>query len=524
MNNIQKKRPLNGKNVKATAAVVEESKAKILAKKQQEEEEEQSSSFEEEEEEENSIEQDEDEDEEEDSIEEDEEEQDSESDSDEDDEMKNALQPTKKKVKINNQTSSQVINNNNNNKKDNVKNEGEEEENNESSNNTKKASAAAWMDDDDENTVLQKKALSKMPKWAKKSKPVVDGEEEDEEDLEDYNHDAVEEKVFQNVTKLITDKANIDYSVLAVKTFKVFHESKKVIAIDNNNEFNITCVASQTNLHIYRQGTLKRAICSFTYPQGFKANFVSFIPNTNNILIVGTYGHYYLFNPETKDLKQINLRIGKNTLKSVAVSFNYYAIEDSLGKISLISNTSNTVVNNIQLSKGNVSAIKFSPDGNTLYVASEGSVSCFNIKTMRISHRFKDLGNVSTQSITSICCSPNGNYLATGSESGIVNIYDIKSSMTSETPTPLKSISSIIYPITDLAYDPTSKYLCAVSELQKEIVRVIQHPSLNVVSMVKVPKVGQLTKCSFDHQGYLVFGNARGTIYQHTAKLHHKSI
>lgn len=66
--------------------------------------------------------------------------------------------------------------------------------------------------------------------------------------------------------------------------------------------------------------------------------------------------------------------------------------------------------------------------------------------------KINDEGNFST---TAIDVSADGNYLATGSKLGTVNIFSIKDGTTSSQK-PEKSIMNLTTSITDLKFGPTS--------------------------------------------------------------------
>lgn len=89
-------------------------------------------------------------------------------------------------------------------------------------------------------------------------------------------------------------------------------------------------------------------------------------------------------------------------------------------------------------------------------------------------NRFYDEGCVEG---TAICISPDGQYLATGSEAGIVNIYGTDSVQTNENPTPFKSVQNLVTCINGVRFNPTSQILCQWSSDKTNALRFVHLPS-----------------------------------------------
>lgn len=183
----------------------------------------------------------------------------------------------------------------------------------------------------------------------------------------------------------------------------------------------------------------------------------------------------------------------------------------SRGYLHLLTLKTNEVVRSLKLN-GEVSGVAFSSDGNTVFSSSEdGEVFVWDLRSSRCLNRFTDDGCVKS---TSMAASPNGRYLATGSQSGVVNIYPVDSCLASARPKPLKSIMNLLTPCTSLCFNPTSELLALGSRAADEALKLLHVPSLSVFSNFPVSKrkiCFKVQDLAFSpHSGFFCFSNNKG--------------
>ncbi|XP_061573559.1 U3 small nucleolar RNA-associated protein 18 homolog, partial [Cololabis saira] len=102
-------------------------------------------------------------------------------------------------------------------------------------------------------------------------------------------------------------------------------------------------------------------------------------------------------------------------------------------------------------------------------ITDEGEVYVWDIRSSRCVNRFTDDGCVKA---TSIAASPNGQYLACGSQSGVVNVYSQEACLTSASPRPLRAVKNLLTSATALAFNPTSEILAVASRAEDEAIRL----------------------------------------------------
>ena len=85
-------------------------------------------------------------------------------------------------------------------------------------------------------------------------------------------------------------------------------------------------------------------------------------------------------------------------------------------------------------------------------------------------HRFVDEGCVQG---TALGISPNGQFVAAGSSSGVVNVYD-QSCMTQAKPRPLKAVMNLTTSASEVQFNHTSELLAISSKEKKSAVKLVR--------------------------------------------------
>ncbi|CAG2062005.1 unnamed protein product, partial [Timema podura] len=94
---------------------------------------------------------------------------------------------------------------------------------------------------------------------------------------------------------------------------------------------------------------------------------------------------------------------------------------------------------------GEVTSVTFNADGSRMYSHGDsGEVYIWDMQARACVHRFLDDGCIVG---SSLAFSPNSQFLACGSRSGVVNVYDARSLATSNAPIPLKILLNLTTPV-----------------------------------------------------------------------------
>ncbi|KAF2072274.1 hypothetical protein CYY_006406 [Polysphondylium violaceum] len=374
--------------------------------------------------------------------------------------------------------------------------EEEQEENN----------GAAWKDEDDdqeENIEQSSTSLNVVPNWAKI-------EEKDEKQQEEDN----ENIIFQSNIKLTKDaylrpnrlryspKYNTKLHRGEITSLNYHENDQLMLSTSVDGTFKVSAVADQ----------LKNALHTAKF-KGFSLTGSDFIPQSDDVLLFGNREFYYTFDLQTEKSQKHSLRNGKNTLQKYAMSKDYYCISDSTGRVSMISNKSKSIVNEFKLPSSDITSMTFSNDGDILFVACEGMIHCFNTTTMSIQHKFKDFGNFSKTGTNSMTVSSNGHYFATGSESGIVNSYEYSSVLNKTEPTPLKTIESVVVPVSQIKFHPNNELLSIHSKYASDVLKLVHYPTHSVYQNVNTKNFGKICAMDFSLDGkHFTIANTGGVV------------
>lgn len=124
--------------------------------------------------------------------------------------------------------------------------------------------------------------------------------------------------------------------------------------------------------------------------------------------------------------------------------------------------------------------LAFGPAGSDLlYTAgNDGSVMTWDLRTRRCVARRQDEGAVH---VRSVAASPDGSYLAAGSDSGIANIYSAALDAGDDTGAaarPLKGLDNLTTAIDRLAFSGAGEMMAMSSYRKKDCLRLVHLPSL----------------------------------------------
>ncbi|KAL2392383.1 U3 small nucleolar RNA-associated protein 18 [Exophiala dermatitidis] len=177
-------------------------------------------------------------------------------------------------------------------------------------------------------------------------------------------------------------------------------------------------------------------------------------------------------------------------------------------------------------SRGGVADFAWWRDGNGFAVVGKnGEVSEYDMEARRVVHRWTDEGAVGTTVIALGGHAGQGEqgrsrWVAIGSSSGIVNVYDRRGWFTDKTitatnPTPARAFDQLTTPISHLEFSEDGQMLVMSSRWKKNALRLVHLPSCTLYRNWPTDKtpLGRISAVALSPDGsYLAVGNEQGKI------------
>ena len=187
------------------------------------------------------------------------------------------------------------------------------------------------------------------------------------------------------------------------------------------------------------------------------------------------------------------------------------------GMIHLVSAVSKELLRSLKMNDW-CRELRFSRDGGSLYTFGEGGeVYIWDVRSYDCLHKFQDEGCV-----VGTALDISSHHLATGSSSGVVNIYSLSGITSSTQPKPDRAVMNLTTQIDHLRFNSTGEML-ALSSIDKDCsVKIVHTQSLSVFKNFPGPykHLGKVNSLAWSPgSGYLSMGNNKGAANLY--RLHH---
>ncbi|KAL7722485.1 WD domain containing protein [Entamoeba marina] len=200
-----------------------------------------------------------------------------------------------------------------------------------------------------------------------------------------------------------------------------------------------------------------------------------------------------------EQIKWQNFSVGKDYVS-------LYDHED-LASILLDSKTFH-VVDKLKGSRQILSSVFHEQDNTYLTCGNHGSINVWDLRTMRCRYLIEDYGASNT---ISIATNTDGSLIATGSDGGVVNIYNYKDFGTADVK-PIHTFKNLVADCNRLQF---SGNLLAMSSCRGEQqLRIANMNKMSVFSnFPNFVKIGVVQEIAFSpHSGYFAFGSSSGRV------------
>lgn len=241
----------------------------------------------------------------------------------------------------------------------------------------------------------------------------------------------------------------------------------------------------------------------------------SFTPDGNSIVIssINLKGSFYTYDMLSGLVKQYSLHVGSD----LRVIDDFQIFEDHMAcrkndspVVNILSSKTFENTFSIKLNEP-ARAIQFTNNYELFVAGDNARVYIWDLrKTSLCKHRFQDDGSVHA---TSLAISVASNSLSIGSDSGIVNSYELDRCKKEKFPLPTKTYRNLKKPVDILKYNPFGEMLLIGSSAEQKAFRLIHSHSGIVYKNFPVEKkqYGTLLCTDFSPMGgYLALGCTTG--------------
>lgn len=229
----------------------------------------------------------------------------------------------------------------------------------------------------------------------------------------------------------------------------------------------------------------------------------------NEAVMGGSNKYFYTYDIMSGSSQRVFLpqNITKLMKFEISACGKYIGLIGRFGEVHLLSYSSKELICTFK-QEHQATCVSFSTDSSKLLAHSvDSEINVFDVRSQRQMHRFYDEGCVNGSQLT---ISPNGKMLVSGSEQGVVNIYDFEQTLLSKTPVPIKTVLNMTTGITAVKFNHSSEILAMASKHAPDSVKLVHFPSGTVFSNFpgQQSKIGKASVVSFSPlSGYMAIGN-----------------
>ncbi|KAF4325490.1 hypothetical protein BBO99_00000334 [Phytophthora kernoviae] len=408
--------------------------------------------------------------------------------------------------------------------------------------NTKRRLKAAWVDDDDEDVEVNLEEQAQLRKFRKTEKDtVVDGKElhyrlksyyqsahgsvawadptnflgehENSDDSDDEEADLV-----RSTGKMLDSSGDLvpqgSLDIVRMKDANQHAPSNAVIQsvqFHPNGQLLLTAGLDKT-LHLFQVDGTTNAKVENVFVKDLPMTDAKFTLGGERAVLSGPRSYFFSYDLEAGKITRIPGLYGRKEKKreKLVVSENGERIVflGSNGYMDIVSAKSYESIGSLKMNGDVASAVFCENDNYMLSTGSDGQVYKWDMRTRRCVFVHDDEGSLGNNALAA-----SGKYYATGSKSGVVNIYD--NAGLSAKPKPRKALMHLTTRVDHLKFNADSQILAMASMDSKDALKMVHMPSLTVFANWPTSHTPLHYVSAMDfspNSGYFAVGNARGRV------------
>lgn len=333
--------------------------------------------------------------------------------------------------------------------------------------------------------------LQGQPEWAKlhPERKRRQGRNDDDSDATTSgSEDEEEDDILRRTGSLLAPSSELlPKGLIDIKRLKDANTCKQAQAVIRAVEFHpsssvLLTAGYHKTLDLFQVDGQVNPVLQSVHLERFPISTAHFTADGQEIIMAGKRKSFFVYDMMAGKITQIHGIRGREERffdKFVVSPDNELLV--FLGKdgyMPLVSNKTKQWVADLKMN-GRVRGVAFTSDGKRmLSIGSDGKVYVWDMATRDCVHCFTDDGCVLGNTVA---VSPSGRYVACGSDSGVVNLYDDQC-FTNERPKPLKAVMNLTTAIDQTVFNSSSEILALTSQRKKDAMKLLHLPSLTVFS------------------------------------------
>ncbi|XP_033632404.1 U3 small nucleolar RNA-associated protein 18 homolog [Asterias rubens] len=360
------------------------------------------------------------------------------------------------------------------------------------------------------------KVVGSTPAWAQLKSKRTNSESEDESGSDDEDE---EDRLLRRTGDYLTSSEALPKSYLNFRRVtdanKEQYTKSRLHAMEFHPTSQVILTAGEDeSLHIFQVDGKNNPKIQSVAVEKFPILSAHFSADGTEVIMSSRSRWYYVYDMIAGKMERVSfLReySERQPLCKFAVSPDgqFIAFQGLYGFIHLLSAKNKELISTLKMN-GLVKSIAFSGDGSKLLsFGDDGEVYVWDMKTRDCVHKFVDEGCIQGSTIS---VSRDGQYIACGSHSGVLNIYD-NHCLTEVRPKPVRAVMNLTTQITASKFNHNSEIVATASFHTANSVKLIHLPDCHVFPNFPnhADTIGLATELDFSpNGGYMAVGNNKG--------------